>query len=183
MTIRAFIAVEVDAFPGILDFVDELKKSPTRLKAVEPKNMHITLRFLGDIDDDKAEELSKSLRSLESEAVFSFEVSSAGAFPNMKNPKVIWAGIEEGGELSAIRRKVEDICEASGLERDKREFSPHLTLARVKDRKTKGIRPIIERYRGTYFGTVRVTEVKLKKSVLTPEGPVYSDIASIGLKG
>ncbi len=181
--IRAFIAVEVDAFSGITDFMDELKQSPTHLKTVEPENMHITLRFLGDISEDKAKELSNSLRALESESIFSFGVSSAGAFPSVKNPKVIWAGIEEGGELSAIRKKVEDICDASGMGRDRREFSPHLTLARVKDRKIRGIRPIIERYRDAYFGTVRVSEVKLKKSVLTPNGPVYSDIASIELKG
>jgi 2'-5' RNA ligase len=178
---RAFIAVEIEVFSGIQDFVRDLKGCPARLKVVEPENMHITLRFLGDISEKKAADLSDALKILEKEPAFEFRVCSAGAFPNVKNPKVVWVGIEEDGRLSELQRKVEDVCEGLGLGREKREFSPHLTVARVKDRHPVGIRPVIERYRDAEFGTVRVNEIKLKKSTLTPEGPVYEDIAVFSL--
>ena len=180
--LRAFIAIEIDAFQGLTDFITDLKRSPTRIKAVEAENLHITLRFLGDIEESKAEELAAALQSLEQHDTFSFEVKGAGAFPSVRNPKVVWAGIEEDGTLSDVQRKVENICENLGLGRDKRDFSPHLTVGRVKDRNPKGIRPVIEKYRDTRFGTVQVREIKLKKSVLTPQGPIYSDIYAAHLR-
>ena len=179
--IRAFIAVEVPDFPAIRDFISELKKTPARLKAVEPENLHITLKFLGDIAEEKAAELGDALKSIDANS-FSFELESAGAFPGAKNPKVIWAGVKEDGSLSSLQRGVEEICASLGFEREKREFSPHLTVGRVKDRNTKGIRPVVERYSEVYFGTVDVKEVKLKKSFLTPQGPIYSDMASVPLR-
>ncbi len=180
--IRAFIAIEIPVFPGIKEFISDLEGSPVRIKTVEAGNLHITLRFLGDIGEEKADELGDALKRLENEESFSFYVKGAGAFPSVKNPKVVWAGIDDSGRLSEIQRKVEDICESLGLGRDKRSFSPHLTLGRVKERNPKGLRPIIERYRDRDFGTVEVMEIKLKKSVLTPRGPIYSDLALVNLR-
>ncbi len=179
--IRAFIAVEVPDFPAIRDFIGDLKKSPARLKAVEPENLHITLKFLGDIAEEKVVELADALKSIETPA-FYFELRSAGAFPDIRNPKVIWVGVKEDGSLSSLQREVEEICASLGFEREKREFSPHLTVVRLKDRNPKGIRPVVERYSEVHFGTVEVKEIKLKKSILTPQGPIYSDIASVTLR-
>ena len=179
--IRAFIAVEVEAFPDIRAFMRDLKGTKARIKTVEPENLHITLKFLGDIEERKAEELADALESIETPPL-SFDIRSAGAFPDIRNPKVIWAGIEEDGSLSSLQKEVEEICASLGFERDKRRFSPHLTVGRVKDRNTKGIRPVVERYSDVHFGTVDVREIKLKRSVLTPQGPIYSDIASLPLR-
>ena len=178
---RAFIAVEVPAFTGIADCIGELKGLDARIKTVEAGNLHLTLKFLGEISEERAERLAAALESIDVPQ-FSFELESAGAFPNLKNPKVIWAGVNDDGSLSSLQKQVEDICASLGFEREKREFSPHLTVGRVKDRNTRGIRPVVERYSGAHFGTVEVREIKLKRSVLTPQGPIYSDIASVPLR-
>jgi len=183
--IRAFIAVEL---PG--EVQRELARLRERLRAgssapvkwVDPQNIHLTLRFLGTIDtggiDDITAAMVESVRGLKP---FPLEVRGLGAFPKLKRVNIIWVGLAGDVErLGGIQRELEKNLEPLGFVPEKRPFSPHLTIGRLRDRATPGERydmgQLITR---TGFETGReftVDAVHLVKSVLTREGPIYSII-------
>ncbi len=181
--VRAFIAVEVRADRRLASLLEELKKQSVRLKAVEAGNIHLTLKFLGEIDDEQVKRISEDMAFLGDIWVFSVFMNGIGAFPSVKRPRVIWIGINESGTLRRIWAEIEDISERAGIKRDIQDFSPHITLARVKDFKNSWkVGDFIEKHREDSFGELPIEEIKLKKSVLTRQGPIYSDILTVKLK-
>jgi len=170
---RLFVAVDVDEAvrERISPILSELAISG--VKAVEPENLHITLLFLGEVDELKAEKVQKEL----SEIKFSpFKISFEGvsAFPNLNSPRVVWVGVKDGGELVKLADSVYQKLKKLGFKRDK-EFKAHLTVARVK-KKNPEISEIIKRNSTRSFGEMEVREFKLKQSTLTPKGPIYRDL-------
>jgi len=148
------------------------------MKLVEIENIHITLKFLGDIEDHQVEEVSQVIRDI-TLTPFEFTVEGVGVFPNLRRPTTVWAGISTGvGELAGLFNDVNDGLAKLGFEKDRRKFHPHLTIARVRgeqnrDRLVNELMSMEE----MKFGKVQVDRIYLKKSVLTPKGPIYTILA------
>ncbi|ABK78472.1 2'-5' RNA ligase [Cenarchaeum symbiosum A] len=172
---RSFVAVEVtDA--GALERIASVQRCLAGWgRQVGAENLHFTLAFLGEIDDAAAAAAGRALGSVSFEP-FTVLFRGVGAFPSAKSPRVVWAGVDEkgGGALAALARTV---CSALGVSPDIRG-RPHLTMLRIGAR--KDMRDALGGLGGEELGSQRVDHVKLKKSVLTRQGPVYSDLAEVG---
>ena len=184
MSFRAFIAVEVPVSVELKDFSKAVKDTDAPLKIVNLANVHITLKFLGDIDEDLVPEIEQVIRDVVSGIEpFTMKLKSAGAFPNLNRISVIWAGMENADALGKIAGKIDSGLKPLGFEPEKRKFSPHVTIARVKGSKNKDkIVDVILQFSNTEFGEVPVSKIILKKSVLTPQGPIYSNIIEAKLE-
>jgi 2'-5' RNA ligase len=157
-----------------------LAESSADLKLVKPENIHITLRFLGNITEDMISRISTELKQIAFKP-FSAEIHGVGAFPSPESPRVIWAGIRSGAdEARSIFQQVEPRLRDLGFKQESRGFSPHITIGRVRSSRNK--RDLVDRLMGLAdrdFGILKITCLKLKKSVLTPRGPVYSTLMEV----
>ena len=186
-TIRAFIAVEIDnqTKQKISDLISNLKKSKADIKWITEGQMHLTLKFLGNIDNGRVQEISGALSSI-SHNVKPFEItlSDIGAFPNLNRPRVIWAGIAKGAEyLKTISEKIETGLEKLGFEKEDREFNPHFTLGRVKT--SKDLTELKKLLNETQFNSeneIKINELVLFQSTLSPKGATYSKLSVISLQ-
>lgn len=182
---RAFVAI--DLAPGIVEslvgFQSELSRTGADLKLVERENLHFTLKFLGEITDSQAAEARSRLGGLRL-APAKVELRGAGAFPNPRKPRVVWAGVapEHERSIAPIAREVMGSLAPIG-ERDDRPFQAHITLARVRSLRNSGeLAEVLRRNSGRSFGTAELNEFKLKSSVLTQGGPIYSDLGVFPLR-
>ena len=180
---RGFIAVDIDVFSKLLEFEKEIKETGANVKLVEPENTHITLKFLGDTNESLIGEIDKIMKDAVKEIdPFNIQLRGAGVFPNQNYIKVIWIGIKQGEPIELIARKIDEQLSKIGFKKEKRGFSPHLTIARVKSAKGKDeILHVIEKYRDVQFVDIRVDSIKLKKSDLTPKGPIYTTLMDVKL--
>lgn len=177
--LRAFIAIEVND-PDVLRHIQkvqrELQASRARLKHVEPENLHFTLHFLGNIHTDRVAVLEEILEDLQGEP---FEVSlvGLGSF-RPQRPRVIWIGCSTGADLLVQYQKfLGSHLRRTGFPVEKRRYSPHLTIARVKSGEYREeLMEVVRRHSNHEFGTFQVSAIKLKKSTLTPRGPIYEDL-------
>ncbi len=183
MTLRAFIAVDFEARPALLGFLRELTSCGARLRVVPPENLHITLKFLGNTEEGMVQHVVDALeQSTEGVSAFTVSLTGTGAFPNQKSPRVVWVGVRDGDPLVTVARRLEERLQGLGFPREKRRFSPHLTVARVKGRQGKeDLSRVMSEYRDTEFGSQDVEAVVLKKSELRPTGAVYSEVALVRL--
>jgi len=171
---RAFVAIEVSN----KDVLNSIQKIQTELnikaKPVELHNMHFTIQFLGEVSEDVARKISDALNSIEFSA-FSISFASIGVFPNSNFPRIIWIGTNDGTiELEKLAEIIHSRLSQIGFSPDKK-FKPHVTIFRVKN-KIEGISDKLEKLSSYYFGKQTVSEIKLKKSELTPNGPIYTDL-------
>ena len=171
---RTFVAIEVNN-NNVLDSIQQIQsKLNIKAKPVELHNMHFTVQFLGEVSEEMIRKISDALNSIEFSA-FSITFSGIGAFPKPNSPRVIWVGVNDGiNELEklaeTIRSKLSDI----GFSPDKK-FKPHVTIFRVKN-KIESLTSKLEKFSSYSFGKQEVSEIKLKKSELTPNGPIYTDL-------
>lgn len=177
---RCFIAVDLDdaaIVERVKAFQEVLARTGNPMKLVEPENLHFTLKFLGDIQVARIESIRKALSSL-SFKPFDLEVRGVGYFPGGGRINVVWVGVGKGyDELKSIYEGVEARLSSIGFARDPRGFSAHLTVSRIKSIHDRGrLLKLMDEWRDYRFGEYRVDRVKLKRSILTPRGPVYSDI-------
>jgi 2'-5' RNA ligase len=178
---RCFIAIDMHT-PEVLECLEELSRLKASLRIVAPENLHLTLRFLGEV----GENLTRSIAAAMQEAFREFEpfeasLKGVGVFPSVRNMRVLWIGVERNRErLIEMQRSLEGELQKLGFQRDRR-FHPHLTVARVKRRGDAGLRDFVARHGNTDYGSVEVGEVQLKRSVLTPRGPVYTTLATCEL--
>ena len=180
---RAFIAIDIKASPELIAFENEFKNIDTYIKIVNPKNIHITLKFLGDTNENLIDTINEIImNSVKEIKPFDITLEGAGVFPNTNYIKVIWIGIKNGNQLESISKKVDNHLGKIGFNKEKRKFSAHLTIARVKSAKNKEkILEKIQKYENFHFGKIKVDSIKLKKSDLTPKGPIYTNIKNIKL--
>ncbi len=154
---------------------EKLKESRTRMKLVEPKNMHNTLKFLGDINGKQKKKAIKALESIEANS-FELEVNRFGAFPNQDYIKVLWAGVGKGEkEMKDIRQKLDE--KLPGFE-EKHEYTPHITIARVKSKPDKTITNL---FNERISKQMQVKKIRLMKSKLKKTGPGYTEVHAIEL--
>ena len=182
---RGFIAIEIDNFPKIKQLEREIKKTNSKIKSVELKNIHITLKFLGDTSEDQIGNIENIMKNVIKDIEpFDIILKGVGVFPNRKYIKIIWIGILQGKPIIEIASRIDKQLTNIGFKREKKVFSPHLTIARVRSLINKNeILHIIDKYEKIEFGKLKVNSIKLKKSELTAKGPIYTDIKEIKLKG
>jgi len=183
-TLRSFIAFDIENL-SVLENMTNIQKllmqqTGADLKLVEPKNIHITLRFLGNITIPMVEKIFERMKIVQF-TPFDVKICGIGAFPSVHYPRVIWAGIVEGAEqLRSIFNQLEPHLRSLGFTPDSRGFSPHLTIARVKSGRNKAkLASFINANVNYPFGIVKAACLRLKKSDLTPKGPVYSTLKEV----
>lgn len=189
--LRAFIAVEIP--PGIHQAIQK-QSAPIRsaldaslVRWVPPENIHLTLKFLGDVSPANIELLEQMLSvEVSQHRTFELGFEGLGAFPNPKRPRVIWIGIQAPAGLEALQHGIEAATATLGYTDEQRPFSPHLTIGRVKQNIGSAdmhkIRTALEGTQVGSLGTAKVSAVHLFKSDLKPNGAVYSRLFSAPLK-
>jgi len=189
--LRAFIAVEI---PPEVHQAIEVKTAPIRaalnkslVRWVPTSNIHLTLKFLGDVSPANVEMLAQMLNvEVGQHQPFEMAFEGLGAFPNSKRPRVIWIGIQAPAGLEALQHGIEAATATLGYPPEKRPFSPHLTIGRVKQKVGSAgmqkIRSALEETRVGSLGSAQVTSVHLFKSDLKPTGAVYTRLFSALLK-
>ena len=169
--------VSTKILDNLLTLGKELIATGATVKLVEAQNIHVTLRFLGNISRSRVEEVSKLLDEVEFYP-FDIELRDVGVFPNLRRVNVVWVGIDRGAvELLNVFNQLEGKLTGIGFKLDRRGFSPHITVARVSSgRNRDALIEMISNWSDREFGGFRVNAIQLKKSVLTPRGPIYSTL-------
>ena len=179
---RLFVAAEIDP-----ELARELARVAGEVRArvnthaprakltwVPPDRLHFTIRFIGEVDERRASAIAGALAAPLSLAPFDLTMTAVGAFPSSGRPRVIWAGIGEGGpRMAALEREVSARLATCGIPSESRAYSPHLTLARVRDAASLRARDVLEGVPQGPFGTTRVDAITLFESRLSPKGPTY----------
>ncbi len=178
--IRSFVAVDLPA--DMRDDIARIQREIATggLRLVKPELVHVTLKFLGNVPEEQIGEIIEALRGVRS-ASFSASLKGMGAFPG-RSIRVVWLGLE--GNFLGLYQAVENALAPFGFERDKRGFSPHVTLGRVKNPSpeiSKQISRKISLIGDIDLGSFHVDRFLLKKSTLTSGGPIYEDLAEFPL--
>lgn len=181
---RAFVALEIpdDARRVAVELQSRLRHVRAKVRWVEPANLHVTLKFLGDVEPERlnrlADRLSEALRETKRVPM---TVEGAGAFPDAKRPRVIWAGLREQDLLRGLFEQVDAASAAVGFERDRKPFRAHLTLGRIKRPGDVSSTLDDPSLRGYHSETQPADRVTLFRSQLTPKGAVYSALYQVQL--
>jgi 2'-5' RNA ligase len=182
-SVRSFIAFDIES-AAVLSKVataqNLLAQTGADLKLVEPQNIHITLRFLGNITSAMVERIFEEMKKIQF-TPFNVQIKGLGVFPDLRYPRVVWAGIAEGAEqLKSIFSQLEPRLRSLGFAPDAKGFSPHLTIARVRSGRNKAqLAKFITENASYDFGPVAAKCLRLKKSDLTPKGPIYSTLREV----
>ncbi|PKB79492.1 MAG: 2'-5' RNA ligase [SAR202 cluster bacterium Io17-Chloro-G9] len=188
--IRVFIAVQIspESRQVLADAMGRLSDAvPRGVRWVDPQGIHLTLKFLGDIDPGLKDRMLEFMRHAgQVSSPFSLQLSSLGMFPNQRQPRVLWAGVQ--GDLEALADLQEEVERAMlglGFPRERRRFSPHLTIGRVRYGVSAGVRQQIgDAMVAGSLGTAEpwvVDSMHLVHSSLTPQGAVYNSLGSAPL--
>jgi 2'-5' RNA ligase len=181
---RLFIAVELpgEVRRALHGTARKFGSSMARIKWVEEDNIHLTLKFLGEVPEGKAAEIKAALESVAS-GHFNARVTGFGVFPGYEYVRVIWAGLEPRDRFEALHEGIERALSPLGFARDGR-FTPHVTIGRVRSVSDK--KALSEALKSLDAAEVErefaVEGFRLKKSTLTPKGPLYEDISSFPLE-
>ncbi|UCB45604.1 MAG: RNA 2',3'-cyclic phosphodiesterase [Spirochaetota bacterium] len=184
---RTFLAIDIsdEVRKKVAFLIEKFKGIDSGIKWVDPNNIHITIYFFGEIDENTKEGLETIVEtSLKGVSRFSLTVEEISAFPSMRYPRVIWVGIkDESGELGAIFSTVKDGIEERNLpvNRENRAYKPHLTLGRVKRHPGNRLMREIEKHGTELFGSFTVDSVTLYRSTLTRDGPMYESLRKFSI--
>ncbi len=181
---RLFVAVDLsDELRSSVSKVSNALSAIRGVKAVEVENLHITLMFLGEVEERKVDAVKDALSKVEFEP-FRISLRGVGFFPPRGAPRVVWVGVSEGeDELRALADSVAAKLKRFGFKRDK-DFAAHVTVGRVKRRESAGdVRESVAEFKNADFGSMIVDSFRLKQSILKPTGPVYRDVEVYAAKG
>lgn len=188
--IRSFVAIELpeEAKQGLTRLREKLKRDEHRfVKWADPGGIHLTLKFLGNIPSNRVPEITEAMkRAAQGVSPFLLEISGLGAFPNLKQARVLWVGV--GGELdrlSTLQQNIDSALAVLGFPKEERPFVPHLTLARIREGTSaperKGFGELVGSATFEDKYPVEVEAIKLMRSQLTPAGALYSCLSVAGL--
>ena len=182
---RTFIAIELpERVKKKIELAQApLKKTKAFVSWVKPGNIHVTLKFLGEVPEDKINDVFLATeKALEGITKFSMSLKGMGAFPDFRRPRVVWIAAGSGEkELSYLAEKVEEEMEKVGFPKENRKFSAHFTIGRVKS--PKNVENLMELVKSSDFSTeeIEVNEVVMMKSQLHPAGAIYTPLKKIPL--
>jgi 2'-5' RNA ligase len=189
---RLFIAVEIseEIKTELTKIIDKLKEADADVKWVGPEGMHITLKFLGEVDEKRKDKIIERMEKIFTPTpkilVWGFTVTfkGLGAFPDFKRPRVVWLGIEKGKEeLTEVAKELDACLSELGFPAEKREFSPHLTLGRVKSsRGREKLMDALSSYNNFVLPKLTVNEIILMQSILKREGAEYKRVKEFCLR-
>jgi 2'-5' RNA ligase len=187
--LRVFIAVETSAAvrQRASELIESLRAARADVKWVDPANLHLTLKFLGDAPAADVAKIAEAVRGAVAPLPpFELEVGGAGAFPTVARPRTIWIGAGEGSEpMVELAKAIDKAMRPLGFPREQRPYSPHLTIGRIR-KPGPGLRELSEAvHRADSFaaGRMHVDEVVVFSSQLTPQGSVYTALGRLGLGG
>jgi len=183
--IRAFVAVDLEpqTVQKIAETIARLRPRMPVIRWLPPTNFHLTLKFLGDIEEAKVAPIAAALeRELYPFSCFTINAKGLGVFPDLKRPRILWVGLV-CGELNALASRVEKALFPFGFAAERRAFAPHLTVGRWREfnGSSKELGDEIKKWQGHDFGRSNVDEVILFQSVLKPEGAVYRPLKVVAL--
>ncbi len=193
--IRAFIAIELteELLDRLVQVQEELRRDAwaDQVRWVRPEGIHLTLKFLGNVPEDRIPAIEQALHQAITETgvePFTLRAGGLGAFPNFRRPAVIWVGVQgEVEPLQRLQEAIEAAMEELGFQREDRPFHPHLTLGRVHRRAGSGYRrklgEALQAYDVGEVGDMQVEEVTLMRSQLHPKGAIYTQLAVHRLRG
>lgn len=180
---RTFIAIKLEPEKEMTDCIDDLRQRlrGEKIKWVDTGKLHITLRFLGDTNPGQVRSVTEILERYVPEynspkVIF----RGTGLFRNIRDPRVLWIGMDPGKVLPALKEKLDSELVTIGLKPEQRKFRPHLTLARIKHLGDRSVlEECLEDYRDELFQVQQFNEVIYYESILRPEGPSYLPLAKI----
>jgi 2'-5' RNA ligase len=185
--IRTFIAVNASRRinENLGQVIERLARTGADYKWVEPENLHLTLQFLGDLPDREIPQFCKEVKqSIQHHAPFEMSLAGLGAFPSAEQPRIIWAGVDQGSlELEYLYKDLQEVCRPWCTGRDRNEFSPHFTLGRLgrDGRWNQEFLFEIGRLHSHTAGSCQVDRVIVYSSFLDHSGPTYAPMATIKL--
>lgn len=185
--IRTFIAIKIpeDIQEKLIGIQEKLKQSEAHVSWVKPGNIHLTLKFLGNIQEGQISKIISSLEeSVKTLSPFQLQVGYAGAFPNLRYPRVVWVGVtdDETGSLKTLQKDLNLRLAKLGFKKENGRFNPHLTLGRVRSQKNRSnLLRAVEAIVNIWVGEISVDAVYLIRSELKPTGAEHTDLAKIKL--
>jgi 2'-5' RNA ligase len=187
--VRLFVALEIPAAvrDNLAVQINELRDLPAplvdkRLRWVRSENLHVTLKFIGEVEAAKLDGIRSALTAIGLDAPVGVRFRGLGFFPDEKHPRVLWVGLHASGNLPVLARDIDGALEGQGIARDLRAFTPHLTLARSEPRGfDENLRTAIQKNSEREFGAFEAREFHLIQSKLKPSGAEYSSLAAFPL--
>jgi len=175
--IRSFISIDIPKTPAVRN----AQKSLREIGGINvPDDVHLTLRFMDDVEAKKLKELSEQMRSLEKYQCFNVSMKGLGAFPNAKDPRIVWIGAELGEPFKDILSELDGILETSSIFYDNKPFKAHITVGRVKTT-SKELIALLNKEKSTEVESFTCSKIFLMGSKLTSNGPVHSVIDTFRL--
>lgn len=180
MSRRLFTAIQVQPNREMKELLDYLKKFDST-KTVEPENLHVNLKFLGEQPEEKVKKAKEALKKLKTFKSFKMKLEETGAFPNEDFIKVIWIGVNSP-EIRKLARETEKKYLEKGFQGRDKNYKPHVTMARVKSKPDPEIREVFKDRFNKHYKDLHVNEVELLESELKKTGPEYKTLKKVKLE-
>jgi 2'-5' RNA ligase len=182
---RTFFAVDILPDRNLNIGIQEVKNAlrEEKIKWIPDNQWHLTLKFLGDTPQDIIQPIIVDISDKMSQLSFmKLHLFSIGLFKNLNNPRILWIGIKSCETLMKAAKYIDEATQNYGFKSENKEFSPHLTIGRIKEiKQINNLGNLIEKYKNTSFGMVTITEIILYESILKSEGPVYLPLHKFSL--
>lgn len=185
--VRSFICVEIDN-PEVITHIDEVISEIRQyegVRVVKSSQLHLTLKFLGEVPEERIEPIKQAINQIHIPS-FQLKLKGMGCFPNLNYIRVVWIGITDGRDsLITLAQRIDKKMASLGFPKEKRAFSPHLTLARIKALRNTEKNLLSNKIRDSKESNIGVQLIDsfiLKKSTLTPKGPIYENLLVVPLK-
>src|SRR5712692_4062615 len=178
---RLFVALEIPSAvrENLAALLKSIRAVSPRTRWVRPENLHVTLKFIGEVPETKLVAIRSALAGVCSDQPVTLDFRGLGFFPNDKHPRVFWAGIEASPNLITLAADIDKATEKLGIPREQRPFSPHLTLARFEaPRLPEKLRAAIQENAAREFGSLHTSRIHLIESKLKPSGAEYTTLES-----
>jgi 2'-5' RNA ligase len=185
---RLFVALDLpeDVRKKLRDLVDTFRKECPKARWIRPESMHVTLKFIGHVPDEKLDAIMQALEKNFAAEPVDIAFRALGFFPNERRPRVVWCGVQASANLPPLVADIEGSLEPVGIARESRPYVPHLTLARIDPEKAarESVEKLVNaaaKMKATDFGSARATEFHLYQSVLKPSGAEYTKVRTFPL--